>query len=626
MSRNTGSVPIQAARHAFFEGSGTLPSQLPRNILSSWQRCQSLGLAAERPPAIEPVSDAALRELRERNESLSRHARPELDALAAHAMSAGSIVLLTDQRGWIVDAAGNPQFLDKAAKVTLRPGACWGEDQVGTNAIGTAIVEGIPVEVRGGEHYRAPHQILSCSATPIHDPFGELIGVLDISGDARLRHLHAMGLVRLAAANIEHRYFEQGIDGCDLLRVHADRALLGSSQEGVLAFREGRLVAANLAGLELFSLRRSDLGQIDFAGLFDGPLSRLRSDGVLLDSSGRALYGKVDPRRAPAARYGTTMAKKPSVATIDAPVFDAQAEIELGRATRVLDAGLPVLITGETGTGKDLFARELHRRCARRDRPFVAVNCAAIPEGLIEAELFGYEEGAFTGARRRGSPGLLRQADGGVLFLDEIGDMPASLQPRLLRVLQDRELRPLGGGQPVKVDFALVCATHQDLETAVQDGRFRADLYYRIAHHAARLPSLRELPDRAAIVAALWSRIDGGLRLLDPIALEQIAAYDWPGNYRQLTACLKTLAALHDPGTVIGTEGLPAYLQGAGRVDGNVAVGSMPAAGSMPLKNLTLVAMRNAVEQCDGNVAKAARRLGVSRSTLYRRLGQPTTH
>src|SRR6185437_7286770 len=179
-------------------------------------------------------------------------------------------------------------------------------------------------------------------------------------------------------------------------------------------------------------------------------------------------------------------------------------------AGRVLQAGLPVLLQGETGTGKEVFARELHARSTRAGKPFVAVNCAALPEGLIEAELFGYEEGAFTGARRQGSPGLLRQAEGGTLFLDEIGDMPLALQPRLLRVLQERELSPLGGGKPVKLDFALVCASHCELPQAVDAGRFRADLYYRIADHVVTLAPLRQHPDRAAVVDALWQQLGQG--------------------------------------------------------------------------------------------------------------------
>ena len=290
------------------------------------------------------------------------------------------------------------------------------------------------------------------------------------------------------------------------------------------------------------------------------------------------------------------------------------AQMEQVRHTIMLYARsrAPVLIQGETGTGKEVFARELHRRSARADRPFVAVNCAALPEGLIEAELFGYEEGAFTGARRSGSIGLLRQAQGGVLFLDEIGDMPLALQPRLLRVLQERTLSPLGGGKPVQLDFALICATHRDLDQAMAAGEFRSDLFYRIADHRVALPALRALPDRSALVQGLWQRLGQGRRL-DAPAAAALAAYAWPGNVRQLSACLRTLVALSEPGEVISMESLPDYVRSA-----PVAVTVAPASG---LQAMTLAAMREAVAAADGNVSEAARVLGISRSTLYRRLG-----
>ncbi|MEE7548101.1 GAF domain-containing protein, partial [Xanthomonas sp. Kuri4-1] len=195
--------------------------------------------------AIEPVSAARLREMRERHETLWRRARAELEGLSADAAATGSIVLLTDEAGWILDAEGSTGFLDRAGRVALMPGACWSESVVGTNAIGTAIVESRSIEVRGGEHYLAPHGILSCAAAPIFDPYGQLVGVLDISGDARMQHMHALGLARRAVTSIEHRYFDDGIADCELLRVHHDPALLGTAREGLLAFRGGRLVAAN---------------------------------------------------------------------------------------------------------------------------------------------------------------------------------------------------------------------------------------------------------------------------------------------------------------------------------------------------------------------------------------------
>ncbi|MBD9536135.1 sigma-54-dependent Fis family transcriptional regulator [Stenotrophomonas sp. STM01] len=605
------------ARRSFFE-RGTLPvGTVPDAILQSWRRCQRSGLAVDAQPQLEPLPGANLRELRERHERLWHLARAELDGLAAHAASTDSIVLLTDESGWILNAEGNAGFLDRAGRVALMPGVCWSEAAVGTNAIGTAIVEGRAIEVRGGEHFFAPHGILSCAATPIHDPHGQLVGVLDFTGPASVQQMHALGLARLAANRIEHRFFENGMDSCELLRLHHDRALLGTAGEGVLGFRNGRLVAANGVGLRLFGLERGDIGRASYEALFDAPLSRMRDDGMLQDRSGRILHGQLEASAARVARAQVVSVPVPQARpALPLPaagtVFSAAQELQLARAGRVLEAGLPVLLQGETGTGKEVAARALHARGSRAGKPFVAVNCAALPEGLIEAELFGYEEGAFTGARRQGSPGLLRQAQGGVLFLDEIGDMPLALQPRLLRVLQDRELSPLGGGKPVKLDFMLVCATHCDLQQAMDEGRFRSDLYYRIADHVMRLPALREEADRTALVQALWAPL-AQQRTLSDQALQKLAAYPWPGNLRQLVACLRTLVALSEPTAVIAAEGLPEYL----------LVAYPPAvvpAGDGSLQEMTLEVMRQALAACNGNVSQAAKRLGVNRSTLYRRL------
>ncbi|MCR6625358.1 MAG: sigma-54-dependent Fis family transcriptional regulator [Pseudoxanthomonas sp.] len=613
-----GNDTLLEARRAFFEAGRSPVGQVPGAILQSWRRCRGLGLAANARPAIEPIDAPSLRAMREQHERLWRLARAEVEMLAADATSTGSIAILTDADGWILDAEGSDAFLDKAGRVALMPGACWSEARVGTNAIGTAIADGHAVEVRGAEHYAAPHRILNCAAAPIFDPYGRMVGVLDISGDAAVAQVHALGLAQLAVAHIEHRYFDEGIVDADLLRVHSNRALLGTAREGLLAFRNGRLVAANRVGLSLFGLERGDLGRAPYEALFDGAVSRLRDDGAVHDRTGRVLYGHVDePTRTRRARAASPITVSPAVAgaEADAPLFDDAQQAELERARRVLDAGIPVLVLGETGTGKEVFSRELHRRCARAGRPFVAVNCAALPEGLIEAELFGYESGAFTGARKDGNAGLLRQAEGGVLFLDEIGDMPMALQPRLLRVLQDRELSPLGGGKPVKLDFALVCATHRHLEDAVAEGRFRADLYYRISHHTVALPPLRDATDREARVQTLWQRIGQGRRLTTA-AQDTLSRYVWPGNLRQLVASLRTLAALSEPGSEIDVDALPAYLR----------TSLPPTAAAAPpadadLDAITLSSMRAAVDACGGNIAHAARRLGISRSTLYRRLG-----
>jgi len=625
---------VGGARRAFFERGAAPSGMVPEAILQSWRRCQRQGLSVDARPQVAPVPEPSLRELRQRRERLWRLARPELEGLAGSLSSSDGIVLLTDDEGWVLDAEGSNSFLDRAGQVALMPGVRWDEGTVGTNAIGTAIVEGRALQVRGGEHFFAPHGILTCSATPIFDPYGQRVGVLDISGDARHAHLHALALGRQAVDQIEHRYFADGLDDCELLHLHHQPLLLGSPREALLGFRNGRLIAANRAALGLFGLERHDIGRASYEALFDQPLARLHDDGVLLDRQGRALYGRVHgtgrakpvSKASPLRREAASAAPAETMPAAPGTVLVPAVRQLLRQATRVLDAGLPVLVQGETGTGKEVFARALHRRCRRAEQPFVAVNCAALPEGLIEAELFGYEEGAFTGARRQGSTGLLRQAQGGVLFLDEIGDMPLALQPRLLRVLQERELSPLGGGRPVKLDFALVCASHCDLPQAVAEGRFRADLYYRIADHVVHLPALRELDDRGALLQALWAPMAQG-RVLQADALQVLQEQPWPGNLRQLQACLRTLVALSDPGEPVGVELLPVELRrpltaAAIPVSAPAAKGIGPGASPAGLRALTETVMRQALHSAGGNVSAAAKQLGISRSTLYRRLGQ----
>ncbi|WP_374438553.1 sigma 54-interacting transcriptional regulator, partial [Inhella sp.] len=261
------------------------------------------------------------------------------------------------------------------------------------------------------------------------------------------------------------------------------------------------------------------------------------------------------------------------------------------------------------------LAQALHASSARRGKPFVALNCAALPEGLIEAELFGYQAGAFTGAAPRGAPGRLREAQGGTLFLDEVGDMPLALQARLLRVLQDQRVQPLGGGAAVAVDFQLLCASHRRLQDEVQAGRFRADLYYRIAGQTLCLPPLRERSDFDALAARILHELAGAnAPRLAPEVAAALRRQPWPGNLRELHHVLRGAWALLEPGErEIGWAQLPPELAAS-------APAPAPAA-ALDLRSLSQQALQQTLQDCGGNRTEAARRLGLSRSSLYRRLG-----
>ena len=617
MNRPSSSHGLSIARQRFF-AEGERPTGLVSNvILESWQRCVALGLAAGARPELEPIPNSALTELHDRHEILRRICRPELEALHADAHDTGAIAILTGPDGFVLDAVGDARFLDKAARVALRPGVPWSENATGTNAIGTALVERRPVEVRGAEHYFEPHRILSCSAAPIFDPRGRLAGVLDLSGEASVQHVHALGMVRLAVDQIEHRLFEQVCQGREVIRCHRDAALLGTPREALLVFEGHRLVAANRHALALFGFGWDELGRRRYDELFAGALPGAGRDGLLRDHFGSTLHARRDGAAARTV-VARPAASRPALPRTPPPVLDAVLDAELARAVRLLEADIPVLLQGETGTGKEVFARELHRRCARAAAPFVAVNCAALPENLIESELFGYAPGAFTGARREGASGLLREADGGVLFLDEIGDMPLALQSRLLRVLQEREVTPLGGGRAVAVDFALVAASHRDLEAAVATQAFRPDLYYRIAQATVRLRALRERDDRAELIARLWASLGATAAnvRLDDDALDVLAAQAWPGNFRQLVGTLRSLLALAEPDGVVDLAQLPPNL----RAVPAPAPAAPSLAGAASMDELQRLAMQEALAACNGNTSAAARRLGISRSTFYRRL------
>jgi sigma-54 dependent transcriptional regulator, acetoin dehydrogenase operon transcriptional activator AcoR len=616
--------PVQAlaAARQQFGRSGDVPRDTVRRpILRSWVRCAGLGLDMDAEPRIEPMTSSELREACARNDTLRRVCRPEIEALYTDGKETESIVILTDAAGIILEALGSPEFATRASRVALRPGVRWSESSTGTNAIGAAIAEQRPVEVRGAEHYFELHRILSCSAAPILDPGGAVAGVLDLSGHAAIHHVHALGLVRLAVDQIEHRFFEQQFEHLNVLRFHSNEALLGTPREGILVFKDHQLVAANRYGLALLDLERSAFDQRRFRDIFTNSLARLEERCALRTHAGHVLHGRLARPserlvpRSPPSKRGVSGSFEP---WFDPTILDARA-----RATRLVNAEIPILLRGETGVGKEVFARQVALYSARRAKPFVAINCAALPESLIESELFGYEEGAFTGARRHGSIGLFREADGGILFLDEIGDMPIGLQSRLLRVLQDREVTPLGRSRPIPVDFAIICATHRNLRDLVDVGSFRSDLYFRIAQCTIELPPVRAVSDRTGMVRSLWERLGGsasGVVLL-PETVDLLAAFDWPGNFRQLVGALRMLQVLADPDEPLHPDRLPPEIREGCRLPTeSIKRSPVQPCASSRLEDATKETMHRALAACGGNVSKAARRLGVSRGTIYRHL------
>ncbi|TBU92109.1 sigma-54-dependent Fis family transcriptional regulator [Phytopseudomonas dryadis] len=591
-------------------------------ITRSWRRCldqHQLDPASRRAPNV--VEQPRLQDHRAPLEHIIGVARWQMSSLHRQLGRDGHVVLLTDACGVVIDSVFNEAERVAFQRSGLWLGAVWSEDCEGTNGVGTCLVERQHVTIRRDEHFRGKHAGLTCSASPIFDPSGELLAVLNLSSareqHSLQQHFQAMALTNLSAKLIENCFFLQHDPHRYLLRLHPEASFVGLLGEGLLSFDEsGRVCSANQAALDLLGLGREQLVGQSLAALLETPLEQVvlqagPQSGLcwpLRLADGRLFHGQL---RAPVRSAPLAI---PEVAkTIDERVCLEDPRLRRGfaRALRVLERDVPVFLHGETGTGKEAFAAALHRASSRANRPFVAINCAAIPEALIESELFGYRGGSFTGARKDGMVGKLEQAHGGILFLDEIGDMPLALQTRLLRVLEERQVVPLGAATPRALDVRLISASHQDLLGGVAEGRLREDLYYRLGGFTVQLPPLRERADKGRLLDLLLHEEARQAPVrMEPGAREALLAYSWPGNVRQLRTSLRTLLALcgDDPVTLSDVvELLP--------VDTTAIVASAD-----PLGLCERQALLALVEAEHWHIGRVAQRLGISRNTLYRKL------
>lgn len=636
---------LREARRQLMNRGSLPPDLIQPELARSWLRSWGAGLQpCGRMPGAPHASGPQLARALELQRELVAHARPVMEFVFDQTQGTDSLVILAGADGMVLHAFGDPQFGNRAERVALRPGATWHEHYRGTNAIGTALTDDRPVVVHANEHYLERNGFLTCSAAPIHDPSGRLLGALDVSGDHRSYHRHTLGLVCSAARMIEHRLFDTRHDprqwGGLRLCFHAQPEGLGTVAEGLLAVREdGLLAGANRTALDLLGLSWKDLAHTRLDTVLVEPLAQLldwcqRSSfipRVVHTASGQVVWARVEAGRLTPAHHPHRMAvsawpapaPEPANALAALDTGDAVLRAAIVRARKLMGKPIALLLQGESGVGKEVFARAVHGSGPRQAQPFVAVNCVAMPEQLIEAELFGYQGGAFTGARREGASGLIREAQGGTLFLDEIGDMPLTLQARLLRVLQDRQVVPLGGGQPVAVDFALVCATHRDLPVEMKAGRFREDLYYRLNGLTLRLPALRERSDFDHLLVSELQRLEPERALtIAPDLLQALHQYRWPGNLRQLASALRTACALLDSHeSVIGWNHLPDDLaQALQAPDAWRGLDDLAGDAASDLRSVSRQTITRAVSACGGNLSEAARNLGISRNTLYRKL------
>ena len=606
-------------------------------IAESWRRCvadHKLDPTIGREAYILPHERLSLH--RDAMDEFLRMARFGLEALYRQVAGMGYALLLTDSKGVTVDFIGDRASDSDLRRTGLYLGADWNEGRAGTCAVGTCIATGEALTVHQTDHFDTTHIPLTCTAAPVFDSGGMLAAVLDISAmrspEPKISQYLALQMVRSYAHKIENANLYNNFRREWVVKLSASLEFAEVDPDFVIAVDgAGRIIGFNHRAGQLLAAEggnRAPLLGRPFADLFECQVDDLvrfvRSlptdqRTLRLRRSGTPLFAQAMPPPAitvPRPRGADEPRLPKPLQAISGG--DPALQGVLTRAAKLVNTHMSLLIHGETGTGKEHLAKALHRSSVRAGKPFIAVNCAALPEALIESELFGYEPGSFTGATARGKKGLILEADGGTLFLDEIGDMPLSSQTRLLRVLAEREVTPIGRSKAVSVDIRVIAATHRDLVDLVKAGRFRDDLYFRLNGAVFTVPPLRQRSDLDWLMNRLLAERaerDGTSYTLAPPALAALRAHGWPGNVRELVNALDYACAVCTDG-VIELADVPEPVQRTGMFDDWPAETAVlaPDHADPPAH------LRGLLRRLHWNVSAVAREMGVDRSTIHRQM------
>ncbi|MFW1560090.1 sigma-54-dependent Fis family transcriptional regulator [Vibrio parahaemolyticus] len=568
-------------------------------LSTSWIRSEQAGLKQRRRPEDIRVTPATLQDRRHQLnfllETVTQFALPLFNQLFAHS---DSRLILTDADGVIIGSWGQPKFREKLTEIALSSGACWQEKVKGTNAIGTAIIEAKPVSVIGDQHFIQHHRFISCSANPIFDHLGHLIGVLDITSEQKKHDFSTQVLVQNMVQQVENQLLNLIPQGHIRVDLACEKGLLNSGWQGIIiANEDGQILAHNQVASQLLA-QQNVIGQS-----LEHILSIQSADHPFVFKTKPLTDKKVKSRSVTASN--------------DLHYGDSTVEHCWQQANRVVDKDISLLILGETGVGKNEFVKALHKNSQRKTGPLVSVNCGALPKDLVESELFGYVAGAFTGANSKGYQGKIRQAHKGILFLDEIADLPLDAQSRLLHVLQDKTVLPVGSNQSVQVDTQIIAATHKDLDSLVSDGLFRQDLYYRLNGLIIELPRFEERDDKQQLIENIHRRHAESEQQLCPHLLSLLLSYSWPGNLRELDSLIKVSALMAQGEETLDLAHVPTHLSKKLSQAQDVKTAAEP---TLKLRATVEDKLLKTYQANQGNISKTSRMLGVSRNTIYRKL------
>lgn len=630
-------------------------------IAKSWISCYKVGIDPFGSVNHPFLNQYEFKKLMDDKKDLLTITRKVIANLYYAVAGSGFLFMLSDERGYIMDVIGDSDALENASKYKLIKGAGWAEEKVGTNGIGTALHIKRPIQVSGAEHYCQQNHFWTCSAAPIFDNKGQITGVLQISGPSYKNHMHTLGLAIAAVELIGDQIrLQQTSRELTIINNRMNNIFLNVTDGIIVTDKDGMVVQVNPVAENILAEKEHEIkgslvtNFIDKTSLIEemlfteeayndyelnvntvkGSIHCLSSGKPIRDDFNNMTGGLIFIKPISKTKKLVNFRGGHPIFQFEDIVGENQQFkkiIELGK----IAAGSisHVLLQGESGTGKEVFAQAIHNMSSRREGPFVAINCGAIPRELIGSELFGYEGGSFTGAKKGGNPGKFELASGGTLFLDEIGDMPLEHQVALLRVLQDQRITRVGGDKTIEVDARIICATNKNLRLEVAKGNFREDLYYRLNVISIKLPPLRErredIPGLLDVfIKNTCQKLGMSFPYIEPTVFHCFKNYDWPGNVRELQNVVERMLNLAN-GKMVSLEHLPEEMLSPNQDKLSLKDSSFSTIEENTLEKQKIrelldkseyQELTNRLLAAKGNLSQVARELGISRNTLYKKI------
>lgn len=638
---DTAEQLIRQAWHEFVEKGKVQEGIVRPLILKSWLECRKIGLSPFQKKAPYVLSKEELESRKSQCSIFLEVAVPIAMNLYNFVAGSGFIIAIADSEGYLLEIMGDEDVKENVKQGNFIEGANWSEEFAGTNGVGSCLKYNLPLQICGYEHYCICSHNWTCSGAPIHDSNGKVIGALDMTAIREKVHSHTLGMIVGAAYAIERQLALMEAWRKVKVADQYKNAIIDAVSDALIATdSEYKITHFNERAQEMLGINKSEALGVEISkvlGLNNKELMKVLEGKKYVTDHQFNIYTRTGKLHCsltsrPIVSNGCleglvlVIEKAKRVHRLANKIYGAKASITfadiLGNDPRFIEmiemakvaarSSSNVLILGETGTGKDMLAQAIHNASSRRDGPFIAINCGAIPRELIASELFGYEEGAFTGARKGGNPGKFELADGGTIFLDEIGEMPLELQTALLRVLEQKAITRVGGTDLIPVNVRIIAATNKNLLAEIEKGNFRRDLFYRLNVIAIRTIPLRERKTDIKPLALHFMRkvadqIGKKIETVDEEIWERFITYNWPGNVRELYNAVERIVNIAS-NNYLGVDLLPEEIKEYGQKDQIKVNGKKFGREELT----TLIKMYN------GNISKVAKELGIARTTVYR--------